>query len=160
MLALGLVLNTVAVGLFCWLIFTLAVHALPLLVGVNVGLMAFHSGAGIVGAALVGIAAGVATLAVGRTAFAITRSLIVRASLAAAFAIPAAIAGYHLVLVVSQIAVPLPAWREVFADLGAVLIGGTAWTRLTLVPAPRPLEPGAAGENSFQPVLTAAPRER
>jgi hypothetical protein len=29
MLALGLLLDTVGIGLFCWLIFTLAVHALP-----------------------------------------------------------------------------------------------------------------------------------
>ena len=29
MLALGLLLNTVGIGLFCWLIFTLAVYALP-----------------------------------------------------------------------------------------------------------------------------------
>jgi hypothetical protein len=32
MLALGLVLNTVSIGLFCWLIFTLAVYALPFFV--------------------------------------------------------------------------------------------------------------------------------
>jgi hypothetical protein len=32
MLALGLLLNTVGIGLFCWLIFTLAVYALPFFV--------------------------------------------------------------------------------------------------------------------------------
>jgi hypothetical protein len=32
MLALGLLLNTVGLGLFCWLIFTLAVYALPFFV--------------------------------------------------------------------------------------------------------------------------------
>ena len=32
MLALGLVLNIAGVGLFCWLIFTLAVYALPFFV--------------------------------------------------------------------------------------------------------------------------------
>ena len=35
MLALGLVLNTVGIGLFCWLIFTLAVYALPFFVAVS-----------------------------------------------------------------------------------------------------------------------------
>ena len=58
MLALGLVLNTVGIGLFCWLIFALAVYALPFFVAVSVGMLAFHSGAGVVGALLVGIAAG------------------------------------------------------------------------------------------------------
>ncbi len=79
MLALGLVLNTVGLGLFCWLIFALAVYALPFFVAVNAGMMAFHSGAGMLGAPLVGIAAGAVTLAIGQTAFAMTRSLILRA---------------------------------------------------------------------------------
>ena len=79
MLALGLVLNTVGIGLFCWLIFTLAVYALPFFVAINVGMLAFHSGAGVLGALLVGIAAGGMTLVIGQIAFAMTRSLILRA---------------------------------------------------------------------------------
>jgi hypothetical protein len=158
MLALGLVLNTIGIGLFCWLIFTLAVYALPFFVAVNAGILAFH-GAGVVGASIVGIAAGAVTLAVGQTAFSIARSLILRAAIAAVFAIPAAVAGYHVVLVMSQIAVPSMAWREVFACLGAVFIGGTAWTRLTVFAAPSPAEPGRVVENAPQPVLTTATRE-
>ena len=158
MLALGLVLNTVGIGLFCWLIFTLAVYALPFFVAVNAGILAFH-GAGVVGASIVGIAAGAVTLAVGQTAFSIARSLILRAAIAAVFAIPAAVAGYHVVLVMSQIGVPSMAWREVFACLGAVFIGGTAWTRLTVFAAPSPSEPGRVVENAPQPVLTTATRE-
>ena len=158
MLALGLVLNTIGIGLFCWLIFTLAVYALPFFVAVNAGILAFH-GAGVVGASIVGIAAGAVTLAVGQTAFSIARSLILRAAIAAVFAIPAAVAGYHVVLVMSQIGVPSMAWREVFACLGAVFIGGTAWTRLTVLAAPSPAEPGRVVENAPQPVLTTATRE-
>ena len=158
MLALGLVLNTIGIGLFCWLIFTLAVYALPFFVAVNAGILAFH-GAGVVGASIVGIAAGAVTLAVGQTAFSIARSLILRAAIATVFAIPAAVAGYHVVLVMSQIGVPSMAWREVFACLGAVFIGGTAWTRLTVFAAPSPSEPGRVVENAAQPVLTTATRE-
>ena len=120
-------------------------------------MMAFHGGAGIFGAPLVGIAAGAVTLAIGQTAFAVTRSLIFRALIAAAFAIPAAVAGYHVVLVMAQIGIPSLAWREVFAWLGAALIGGAAWTRLTVFTAPQP--PGGAVGNSSQPVLTAVARE-
>ena len=158
MLALGLVLNAVGIGLFCWLIFTLAVYALPFFVAVNAGMLAFHRGTGVVGALIVGIAAGAVTLAVGQTAFSIARSLILRAAIAAVFAIPAAVAGYHVVLAMSQIGVPM-AWREVFACLGAVFIGGTAWTRLTVFAAPSPSEPGRVVENAAQPVLTTATRE-
>ena len=159
MLALGLVLNAVGIGLFCWLIFTLAVYALPFFVAVNAGMLAFHRGTGVVGASIVGIAAGAVTLAVGQTAFSIARSLILRAAIAAMFAIPAAVAGYHVVLVMSQIGIPSMAWREVFACLGAVFIGGTAWTRLTVLAAPSPSEPGRVVENAPQPVLTTATRE-
>jgi hypothetical protein len=160
MLALGLVLNTVGIGLFCWLIFTLAVYALPFFVAVNAGMLAFHRGTGVVGASIVGIAAGAVTLAVGQTAFSIARSLILRAAIAAVFAIPAAVAGYHVVLLLmSQIGVPSMAWREVFACLGAVFIGGTAWTRLTVLAAPSPAEPGRVVENAPQPVLTTTTRE-
>ena len=160
MLALGLVLNAVGIGLFCWLIFTLAVYALPFFVAVNAGMLAFHRGTGVVGASIVGIAAGAVTLAVGQTAFSIARSLILRAAIATVFAIPAAVAGYHVVLLLmSQIGVPSMAWREVFACLGAVFIGGTAWTRLTVLAAPSPAEPGRVVENAPQPVLTTATRE-
>jgi hypothetical protein len=159
MLALGLLLNTVGIGLFCWLIFTLAVYAFPFLIAVNAGMMAFHGGAGILGAPLVGIAAGAVTLAIGQTAFAITRSLILRAAIAAAFAVPAAFAGYHVVLVMAQIGVPSLAWREAFACLGAVFIGVTAWTRLTVFTEARPLGPSRVIGHTSQPVATATARD-
>ena len=75
MLALGLLLNFAGIGLFCWLIFTLAVYALPFFVGLHVFMLALHGGAGILGAPLVGIAAGGMTFAIGQTAFAMTRSV-------------------------------------------------------------------------------------
>ena len=76
MLALGIVLNTVGLGLFCWLIFALAVYAVPFFVAVSIGMLTFHSGAGVIGALLVGIVAGASTLVIGQTAFAMTRSTI------------------------------------------------------------------------------------
>jgi len=159
MLGLGLLLNTVGIGLFCWLIFTLAVYALPFFVALSAGMMAFHNGAGILAAPLVGIAAGVVALAAGRTALAMTRSLILRAAIAGAFAIPAAIAGYHVLFTMSQLGMPSHAWREVFACVGAAFIGGTAWTRLTIYSEPRPLEQDRVVQNAPQAVLSAATRD-
>ena len=72
MLALGLLLNTVGIGLFCWLIFTLAVHTLPFFVAINAGILAFHSGAGVLGTPLVAVAAGGMSLAIAQIAFAMT----------------------------------------------------------------------------------------
>jgi hypothetical protein len=159
MLALGLLLSTVGIGLFCWLIFTLAVYALPFFVAINAGIWAYHSGAGVLGTPLIAVAAGGMTLAIAQIAFAMSQSLIVRAVVAAAFALPAAFAGYHVVLGMAQIGVPSSLWREAFACLGAVLIGGTAWKRLTIFTEPGPPEPGKALDNSPQPVFTAAARE-
>jgi hypothetical protein len=160
MLALGLVLNTVGIGLFCWLIFTLAVYALPFFVAVSAGMAAFHSGAGIFGAPLVGIAVGGVTLAIGQTAFAIVRFPILRTTITAVFAVPAAVAGYHVVFAMSQLGMPSLAWREVFACLGAVFIGGTVWTRLAVFAEPRSLDSGGVVRGAPpQAVLSAATRD-
>jgi hypothetical protein len=156
MLALGLLLNFAGVGLFCWLIFTLAVYALPFFVGLYVFMMALHGGAGILGAPVVGIAAGGITLAIGQMAFAMTRSVITRAIVAALFAVPATLAGYQVVFAMSQIGVPSLVWREIFACLGGAFIGGTAWTRLTVFTETRPLDADGAVGSDPRPVLTAA----
>ena len=73
---------------------------------------------------------------VGQVAFASVRSFILRAAIALLYAVPAAIAGYHAVLGLSQIGVPSLLWREVFAWIGALFIGGTAWARMSLFVPP------------------------
>jgi hypothetical protein len=100
-----ILLNVFGIGLFCSLMFTLAVYALPFFIGLTAGIAAFHGGAGVIGALLVGIFASGLTLGIGQIAFAIVRPLVLRAIIAATFAIPAAIAGYHVILGLSQIGV-------------------------------------------------------
>ena len=160
MLAFGLLLNIAGIGVFCWLIFTLAVYALPFFVAINAGIWAFHSGAGLLGTPLVAVAAGGITLAIARIGFAMTRSTILRVDIAARFALPATLAGYHVSLAIAQIGVPSLAWREILACLGGIFIGGTAWMRLTIFTEPGVLdEPGRAVSGGPHPVLTAATRE-
>ncbi|MDD1523020.1 MULTISPECIES: hypothetical protein [Bradyrhizobium] len=159
MFALGLVLNTLGIGLFCWAIFALAVYALPFFVALSIGMTAFQNGAGVVGALLIGTAGGALTLAVGQASVAMTRSLTLRIAIAIAFAVPAAVAGYHVVFALSQIGMPSLAWREIFACLGAVFVGGTAWMRLTVLAEPRPFELAGVVENPSPPVLPAATHE-
>ena len=50
MIIIGIVLSVFGLGFFCWLLFTLAVYALPFLAGLTAGHAAFHSGAGVIGA--------------------------------------------------------------------------------------------------------------
>jgi hypothetical protein len=57
MIVIGLVLNVFGMGFLCSLLFTLAVYALPIFAGMTVGLAAYHSGAGVIGALIVGFAA-------------------------------------------------------------------------------------------------------
>jgi len=159
MLVIGLILNVFGIGLFCWLIFTLAVYALPFFIGLTAGMAALHSGAGTLGALLVGIATGTITIAIGQIAFAVVRSPLLRAVIAAAFAVPAAIAGYHTVLGLSQIGVPSLVWREMFGLIGALFIGGTAWARMTVFAEPLPFRRDGASPNNTQPVLTSATRQ-
>lgn len=102
MLALGLVLNTLGIGLFCWLIFVLAVYALPFFVAVTVGMLAFRDGAGVFGALLIGIVSGALTLAAGQLTLTVSRSSTLRVAIATVFAVPAAIAGYQVVFALSQ----------------------------------------------------------
>lgn len=103
MLALGLVLNTLGIGLFCWLIFALAVYALPFFVALSIGTLAFRDGASVFDALLIGIASGALTLAAGQVAIAASQSLTLRVAIASAFAVRAAIAGYQAVFALSQI---------------------------------------------------------
>ena len=159
MLVIGLILNVFGIGLFCWLIFTLAVYALPFFIGLTAGMAALHSGAGTLGALLVGIATGTITIAIGQIAFAVVRSPLLRAVIAAAFAVPAAIAGYHTVLGLSQIGVPSLVWREMFGLIGALFIGGTAWARMTVFAEPLPFRRDGASQNEPQPLLTGATRQ-
>jgi high-affinity Fe2+/Pb2+ permease len=61
MLVIGLVLSVAGIGFLCWLLFTLAVYALPFFAGLTAGLAAFHSGSGVIGALIVGVLVGGAT---------------------------------------------------------------------------------------------------
>ena len=142
MIIIGIVLSVFGLGFFCWLLFTLAVYALPFFAGVTAALAAYHSGSGVIGAIIVAVLAGAATLAIGQIAFATVRSPLLRAAIGLLYAVPATIGGYHAMLGLAHIGVPAEGWRAVFAVVGAILIAGTAWVRMTLF---NPAERGTAG---------------
>lgn len=158
MIVIGLILSVFGIGFFCWLFFALAIYALPFFAGLTAGLAAFHGGAGILGALAVGAAAGIGTLIAGQLAFAATRSIIIRFAVALLFAIPAAIAGYHATLGLAAIGVPSQGWREAFAVVGAIIVGGMAWGRMTLFASPLRADRRSPA-NSAKPSLAAAVSE-
>jgi hypothetical protein len=134
-MTIAIMLSVAGLGFLCWLAFNLAVYALPFFAAVAGGLFAYHTGAGPIGGAAIAMAAGATTLVAGQFAFAHSRSTMLKNMIAAAFALPAAVAGYHLVLGVSTMGMPSNAWRHAFAIIGAAVVGSTAWARLVCPPS-------------------------
>jgi hypothetical protein len=88
MIIIGIILGFVGLAYLCWLLFTLAVYALPLFAAVAAGLATYHSGSGPIGAIILGAIAGSITLVAGQIAFTTLRSPLTRAAIALLFALP------------------------------------------------------------------------
>ena len=143
MIIIGVLLNVVGLGVFCWALFALAIHALPFFVGMTAGIYSFQAGAGPLGAIVVGFVAGGFTLVLGQYAFSVARSPLVRLLIRLLFAVPAARAGYDVTLALAHFGIPQEWWRESFAMLGAIAVGCTAWARVSILTEPA-LSPGVA----------------
>jgi len=128
---IGILLTLGGLGFLCWLLFTLAIYALPFFCSLWVGLAAYHSGAGFVGACMLALIAGVVVFALGQFAFATVRSTLLRVSIAFLYAVPALVAGYQATLGLARIGTPSETWCQIFAMAGALAVGATAWMRLT-----------------------------
>lgn len=144
MIVLGPFLVIVAIGFFCWLLFTLAVFALPLFVGFTAGLWAFHTGAGVLGGIVVGLVAGGATFGVGQLALAYVPWAWLRLLIILFFAAPAAVAGYSATHGIAQMAMPSTTWQMIFSLAGAIAVSVTAFIRLTGMSVPGPTRQGMA----------------
>lgn len=130
MIFLNIVLLMGVIGFLCWLLFTLAVYALPLFVGVTAGMWAHGSGAGIVGGVAVGILAAGATAIIGQLIFAFARPFWMRLIVALLFAAPAAVAGYAATHGIAKHLMPSEGWQMAFSVVGAVAVAITALFRM------------------------------
>ena len=146
MIIIGVLLNIVGLGFFCWALFALATHALPFFVGMTVGIYSFQVGAGPFGAIVIGFAAAGLTLAAGQYAFSVARSPFVRLVIGLLFAVPAARAGYDVTLAFAHLGVPSEWWREAFAVFGAISVSCTTWARMSI-----------AGKPAFRDVVLRRP---
>ena len=121
----------------CWLLFTLAVYALPFFVGVSLGLWMHESGSGAFTALLAGLAAAIATLILGQMLFALARSPLLRFGVALLFAFPAAFAGYQAIQGIAALAAAPDIWRHVLGGVGALIVGTAVWSRLAAFDLPQ-----------------------
>jgi hypothetical protein len=147
MLVLGLIFAVLAIGFCCWLLFNLAVYALPCFVGVNAGLWSYHHGSGLLTAMLAGLLCAAATLILGQLAFATLKSPLARLSIAVLFAAPAAFAGFYAALGLGRDAGASLPWCNALGMIGALLVGGTALMRLAAGPVQAVPEPHQANDN-------------
>ena len=126
-----LMLMTVAlVAGLCVLAYTLAVYALPFMLGLTAAQFAYQTGSGLIGAGLVGLFAAGIAFGVLAVLFETIRIPIVRLIVALIFAAPAAVAGYALVHGVTKEAVPSDIWRQIFCVVGGGFAGMSALARL------------------------------
>ncbi|MGY3454078.1 hypothetical protein [Bradyrhizobium sp. USDA 4353] len=150
MLAIALLLGLISLGLMCRTLFALAVNALPFFVAVSIGFTFVNAGNGVGVACLAGFIAGVLTLVCGRVPFAVSGSVLVRGVIAAAFLIPAAIAGRHAALGLALLVGPLPLWREIIGGSGALLSCCVALRQLLGQELPRPSRSGRDHDQPFR----------
>lgn len=135
MIIFAILASLAAIGLLCWLLFTLAVFALPAFVGVTAGAWAHRTGAGIPGAILVGAVAAALTLAAGHLLITFVRPMWLKLIVAIAFVAPAAIAGFHATHGIVKHLMPSEGWRISFSVIGAIAVGITAFVRVAGVAA-------------------------
>jgi hypothetical protein len=139
MIIIGIILGFVGLAYLCWLLFALAVHALPLFAAIAIGLAAYHSG---------GAAAGSGTLLAGQIAFTALQSSLIRAAIVFLFALPAAVAGYHAALGLAHIAVPAEGWQQAIAVGSAIIVAATALARMAFSAPPDAGHDVAAGDGA------------
>ncbi len=125
-----ILLAVLLVVMLCVLAFRLATFALPLMLAFEAARFAYATGAGWIGAGIVGFFAGVASFGVLTLAFAMLRAPILLITVAVIFAAPAAVAGYALVHGIAREAVPSETWRQIFCIAGGTFVGCSALARL------------------------------
>ena len=132
-----LIMSTVLIGMLCVLAYRLAVYALPVMLGFEITRIAYQTGAGMIGASIIGFIAGAVAYGLLSVLYVSVRSPAARIAVGLIFALPAAAAGYVLISGISANTIPSELWRLMFCVLGGLLVGSAAFTRLS-IPATRP----------------------
>ncbi|MGH6633173.1 MAG: hypothetical protein ACREBX_13540 [Sphingopyxis sp.] len=112
------------------LLFRLAVHALPIYVGVGAALFLHGQGYGLPAAIVAGFIAGLAAYLAGRVLHASIRSPLLRLLLAVIFATPAGFAGYQAVAGLAGLLIDDGGWIRGLAIAGGLATATTAWRSL------------------------------
>lgn len=119
-------------------LWSLAVHALPLWCGGFAAVTVHAAGGGILASLMAGLAAATASLVIGQILAGIARSPLLRIGVGLAFALPAAIAGYHAVFGLCA-AVGIEGASRALLSATAAIFAAAAACRGALVRAASPV---------------------
>ncbi|WP_292894535.1 hypothetical protein [Nitratireductor sp.] len=133
---LSAALSILGLGVIVYVLFTLAVYALPFFVAMTVGLYVYESEAGVLATIIAAFLSGAATLILGQIAFATVRSVPIRLAIGAFYTIPAGVAGFHAIKGLSKLGGAGETSTFVLAWIGALIVGITAWARIASLTEP------------------------
>ncbi len=142
MIVLGILVSIAAIGAMCWLLFNLAVFALPFFLGLTAGGWAYDTGAGWLGAIFVGFAAAGLTLAAGQALLMLIRPVWARLLISLIFVAPAVMTGFHATHGIVKHTMPSETWQMIFSVIGAIVVGITAFVRVAGMAAAGPANGG------------------
>lgn len=145
MIIIAILVSLAGIVALCWLLFNLAVFALPFFAGIAVGTWAHATGAGIPGAIIVGAIAAALTFGLLQLLLVVARPAWIKLLVILVFVAPAAVAGYHATLGIVKLTMPSDTWQFAFAIVGSVAVGITAFMRLTMTAPPGSAGQGVAG---------------
>lgn len=129
-------LSVIGLGFLVWVLFALAVYALPAFVGISIGMYVYDTEAGVIAALVAGMFAAVFTYLIGQIIFAKVQSVPIRLAIGALFAAPAGVAGFSAVKGLSQIGGASEGWKLAFAIIGGIVTAGTVWVRIASLASP------------------------
>ncbi|TIM68924.1 MAG: hypothetical protein E5Y60_16035 [Mesorhizobium sp.] len=138
MIIIAILATLAGIAALCWLLFNLAVFALPLFAGIAIGTWAHDAGAGAPGAVIVGAIAAAMTFGLFQVLLLVARPVWVKLVVVLAFVAPAFVAGYHATMGIVKLTMPSDTWQFVFAVVGAGAVAVTAFMRLTMMAPPGP----------------------
>ena len=126
----GLLMTVLGIGALCVLLYSAAVYALPVGLGIWVGYQLMQWGAGSATAIIGGLVVGGIVFGIGHTVLASSRSGPLRVAIIVAFVVPAVFAGYGAALDLSAMGFASEFWQHALAVLGGFAVGGTTLARL------------------------------
>ncbi len=106
----------------------------------HLGIWAYGTGAGWLGAIVTGLLGAGLTLAVGQALLILVRPVWARLLIALAFVAPAGMAGFYATLGITRQMMPSETWQIIFAVIGAVAVGITAFLRVAGMAATDPAD--------------------